>query len=184
MHFGQSGQTADVHLPNIGNSLHKLVTANFAKLFYFINSFSLISARVVLRIHFRCTSQKTNQSKLFSKLLCVACVQLCFYTMSYMGSFTDLVSEMCASGSDSVPIVYFLVIFRASRLPVFFCKKNNIGCLDFYFYQVQKFCSSQKLEHPQIEIFESKKVGNFRQNPEIFQSKINENRKSRKLRKS
>ena len=69
---------------------------------------------------------------------------------------------------------------RASRLPKFFIffKKTTSVAGTFKKDQVQKFCSSQKLEHPQVEIFESKKVG---QNPEIFQWKVNVNRKSRKL---
>ena len=68
--------------------------------------------------------------------------------------------------------------FCASRLPkifIFFKKTTSVAGT-FKKDQVQKFCSSQKLEHPQVENFESKKVGKFPKNPEIFQSKINENR--------
>ena len=70
---------------------------------------------------------------------------------------------------------------RALRLPKFFIffKKTTSVAGTFKKDQVQKFCSSQKLEYPQVENFESKKVGNFPKNPEIFQSKINENRFSR-----
>ena len=68
---------------------------------------------------------------------------------------------------------------RASRLPkCFIFLKTTSVAGTFKKDQVQKFCSSQKLEHPQVEIFESKKVG---QNPENFQWKVNVNRKSRKL---
>ena len=59
---------------------------------------------------------------------------------------------------------------RASRLPkifIFFKKTTSVAGT-FKKDQVQKFCSSQKLEHPQVENFESKKVGNFPKNPEIF----------------
>ena len=63
-----------------------------------------------------------------------------------------------------------------SRKCFIFVKKTSSVVGIFIFYQVQKFCSSQKLEHPQVEIFESKKVGNFSKNPENFQCKINENR--------
>ena len=52
---------------------------------------------------------------------------------------------------------------RASRLPKFFIffKKTTSVVGTFKKDQVQKFCSSQKLEHPQIEIFESKKSRKF-----------------------
>ena len=72
---------------------------------------------------------------------------------------------------------------RASRLPKFFIffKKTTSVAGTFKKDQVQKFCSRQKLEHPQVEISESEKVG---QNPENFQWKVNVNRKSRKLWKS
>ena len=85
--------------------------------------------------------------------------------------YVDVDSPVC-------PAVQKSLRGLSSRLPKFFifCKKTTSIAGGFIFYQVQKFCSSQKLEHPQVENFESKKVGNFPKNPGNFQSKINENR--------
>ena len=65
----------------------------------------------------------------------------------HVGSLADLVSEMCASGSDSVLNCTFSSYFPriAFAQNFYFCKKNYIGCLDFYFLPSSKILLESKV---------------------------------------
>ena len=66
---------------------------------------------------------------------------------SHVGALTNLVSEMCASGSDLVSEWHFPKNFsRIAFAQMFYFRKENfIGCRDFYFWPSSKMLIWKKV---------------------------------------
>ena len=96
-----------------------------------------------------------------------------------VGALTELVTEMCASGLETVPKLLFPKLFPriAFGQICYFCKKTSSLAGIFIFYQVQKFWSGKKVRSLFSRPKNFKNLQKFFENLENFQCKINENQK-------